>query len=69
MWPIEQLYIELGTNGMYVLNKLKESHGTHLSTFIQVGPRVTKYWIEIVFEGAIIFYIEKSRQNPARFDM
>ena len=54
---------------MYVLNKLKESHVTHLSTFIQVGPRVTKYWIEIVFEGAIIFYIEKSSQNPARFQM
>ena len=54
---------------MYVLNKLKESYVTHLSTFIQVGPRVTKYWMEIVFEGAIIFYIEKSSQNPARFQM
>ena len=43
--------------------------GTHLSPLIQVGPRVTKYWIEIVFEGAIIFYIEKSSENPARFDM
>ena len=51
---------------MYVLNKLKESHGTHLSTFIQVGPRVTKYWIEIVFEGAIKFYMKKSSQNLAR---
>ena len=45
---------------MYVLNKLKESHGTHLSAFIQVGPRVTEYWIEIVFEAAIIFCVEKS---------
>ena len=48
---------------MYVLNKLNESHGTHLSPFIQVGPRATKYLMEKVFEGAIIFYIEKHHEG------
>ena len=50
---------------MYVLNKLKESHGTHLSTFIQVGPRVTKYWMEIVFEGANKFCIKNIQSKSS----